>query len=513
MHLATPVLVAAGCGGTGRELEPFAGPDGRPVLDGLGAFTTRTVTLDPRAGGPRPRVVETPAGLVHDTGGHNPGLNGFLATELPWLAQRQVRTVVSVAGGTLGEYAELARRIGGSPGVTAVEVDLSAANREAHGRPFGADPYQAGKVLAVVRRDAPRGVPVLAKLLPESPLVDVARACVDNGADALVVGHGPAALSLDPGTLRPAPAHGRLAGPAGLPLALRRVHDLHAALPGDAAGRHRRRAHRPGRAGVPARRRDRGRGGQRAVPRPRRDRPRHGRAGRRARRPRPGPRRRRGRPGPHRPRHRRRTRMTFGTRLQDLLEDRGRLCAGIDPHPGLMDRWGLTDSAIGLERFALTAVEALAGTVAVVKPQSAFFERHGSQGVAVLEKVVEGCRDLGALVLLDVKRGDIGSTAQAYADAYLAPTSSLAVDAVTVSPFLGMGSLDPFFDTADAHGKGVITLALTSNPEGPQFQHATTAGGGTVAGDVLAAVRDAQRPRRGRRVARRRRRRDHRRDP
>ena len=140
--------------------------------------------------------------------------------------------------------------------------------------------------------------------------------------------------------------------------------------------------------------------------------------------------------------------MTFGSRLSDAIEDRGRLCVGIDPHPALLDAWGLTDSPIGLERFALSAVEAVAGAVPVIKPQSAFFERHGSAGIAVLEKVVQACRDLGALVLLDVKRGDIGSTAQAYADAYLRPSSPLAVDAVTVSPYLGMGSLDPFIDTA-----------------------------------------------------------------
>ena len=180
--------------------------------------------------------------------------------------------------------------------------------------------------------------------------------------------------------------------------------------------------------------------------------------------------------------------MTFGSRLSDAIEDRGRLCVGIDPHPALLDAWGLTDSPIGLERFALTAVEAVAGAVSVIKPQSAFFERHGSAGIAVLEKVVEACRDLGALVLLDVKRGDIGSTAQAYADAYLLPSSPLAVDAVTVSPYLGMGSLDPFIDTALAHDRGVFVLALTSNPEGPQFQHAATADGRTVAATVLDAV-------------------------
>jgi orotidine-5'-phosphate decarboxylase len=136
----------------------------------------------------------------------------------------------------------------------------------------------------------------------------------------------------------------------------------------------------------------------------------------------------------------------------------------------------------------MTTVEAIAGTAAVVKPQSAFFERNGSAGIAVLEKVIAGCRELGAIVLLDVKRGDIGSTAQAYADAYLDPNSALASDAITVSPFLGVGSLQPMIDTALRHGAGVFLLALTSNPEGPQFQHAITVDGRTVAGTVLDAV-------------------------
>jgi orotidine-5'-phosphate decarboxylase len=181
---------------------------------------------------------------------------------------------------------------------------------------------------------------------------------------------------------------------------------------------------------------------------------------------------------------------TFGSRLRSAMDGRGRLCVGIDPHPALLDAWGMTDSAVGLERFAMTAVEALAGTAAVVKPQSAFFERHGSKGVAVLEKVVAGCRERGALVLLDVKRGDIGSTAQAYADAYLDRTSPLAVDAVTVSPYLGFGSLDPFISTALHHDAGVFVLALTSNKEGPQFQHAVCEDGRTVAGTVLDEVRE-----------------------
>jgi orotidine-5'-phosphate decarboxylase len=180
--------------------------------------------------------------------------------------------------------------------------------------------------------------------------------------------------------------------------------------------------------------------------------------------------------------------MTFGSRLSDALADRGRFCAGIDPHPALLDQWGLTDSVNGLEKFALTAVESFANVVPVVKPQSAFFERFGSRGVAVLEQVVEAARELGCLVLLDVKRGDIGSTAQAYADAYLDKNSPLYVDAVTVSPYLGIGSVDPLVDTALANDAGVFLLALTSNPEGPQVQHAVTTDGRSVAGVVLDAV-------------------------
>ena len=180
---------------------------------------------------------------------------------------------------------------------------------------------------------------------------------------------------------------------------------------------------------------------------------------------------------------------TFGARLREAMDGRGPLCAGIDPHAGLLNAWGLTDSVNGLERFALGAAEALAPRVAAVKPQSAFFERFGSRGIAVLERVVEICQEAGSLVVLDVKRGDIGSTAQAYADAYLDPRSPMAVDAITATPYLGFGSLSPMIDTAREHGKGVFVLALTSNPEAPEFQHARTDDGRTVAGSVLEQLR------------------------
>ncbi len=178
----------------------------------------------------------------------------------------------------------------------------------------------------------------------------------------------------------------------------------------------------------------------------------------------------------------------FGLRLHRAIEERGRFCVGIDPHTGLLHDWGLNDDVAGLERFALTVVEAVAPVVGVVKPQSAFYERFGSRGVAVLERVIAESRAAGALVLLDVKRGDIGSTSQAYADAYLDPSSPLASDAITASPYLGFGSLDPMIDTARKHGAGVFVLALTSNKEGPEVQHARS-GEGTVAGTVLDHLR------------------------
>jgi len=178
----------------------------------------------------------------------------------------------------------------------------------------------------------------------------------------------------------------------------------------------------------------------------------------------------------------------FGARLRTAMDTRGPLCVGIDPHPALLDSWGLSQDVAGLETFSRTVVEALADRVAVLKPQSAFFERFGSRGIAVLEQVIADARAAGALVIADVKRGDIGSTAEAYADAYLSPTSPLFCDAMTASPYLGVESLRPLVDAALANGTGVFVLALTSNPEGAELQHAMTTDGRTVAQSILDAV-------------------------
>jgi orotidine-5'-phosphate decarboxylase len=179
---------------------------------------------------------------------------------------------------------------------------------------------------------------------------------------------------------------------------------------------------------------------------------------------------------------------TFGERLHRSMAQRGPLCVGIDPHPALLTDWGLGDDVDGLTRFIRTVEEALADRVAVFKPQAAFFERFGSRGVAILESTIRQLRDAGALVLLDVKRGDIGSTMAAYADAYLSPSSPIYADAITLSPYLGFGSLQPAYDMAARHGGGVFVLALTSNPEGPSVQHARAADGRTVAQTILDEI-------------------------
>ncbi|UYP20747.1 orotidine-5'-phosphate decarboxylase [Rhodococcus sp. Z13] len=183
----------------------------------------------------------------------------------------------------------------------------------------------------------------------------------------------------------------------------------------------------------------------------------------------------------------------FGQRLADALDRRGPLCVGIDPHPGLLTAWGLGVDVDGLTRFSELCVEAFGTTVAVVKPQVAFFEAFGSAGLAVLERTIAALTEAGALVLADAKRGDIGSTMDAYARTWLSDGSPLRSDAVTVSPYLGFGSLAPALDLAAGTGRGVFVLAATSNPEGAQVQTARVADGRSVAQVVVdeAAARNA----------------------
>jgi orotidine-5'-phosphate decarboxylase len=185
-------------------------------------------------------------------------------------------------------------------------------------------------------------------------------------------------------------------------------------------------------------------------------------------------------------------RTPFGTRLRRAMDARGQLCVGIDPHPSLLAAWGLNDDAAALERFSLTVLEAVGEQAAAVKPQVALFERHGSAGMAALERVLAACSEAGMLSIADAKRGDIGSTMAAYADAWLRDGSALAADSVTLSPYLGFESLRPALDLAAASGRGVFVLALTSNPEGASVQH--VGGSSSLAARIMAAAAQENAP-------------------
>lgn len=180
-------------------------------------------------------------------------------------------------------------------------------------------------------------------------------------------------------------------------------------------------------------------------------------------------------------------RAPFGHRLREAVADRGNLCVGIDPHPALLEAWGLGVDAVGVREFSRRALEAFGDLVPAVKPQVAFFEEHGSAGIAALEEILDRIGSCGALSVADAKRGDIGSTMAGYARAWLADGSPLACDALTVSPYLGVGALDAAFDAAADTGRGLFVLARTSNPEAGGLQ-AATGGGATVAQAVVDEV-------------------------
>jgi orotidine-5'-phosphate decarboxylase len=172
------------------------------------------------------------------------------------------------------------------------------------------------------------------------------------------------------------------------------------------------------------------------------------------------------------------------------MEAHGPLCAGIDPHRSLLESWDLPYDVSGLERFTMTCVEAFEGRVAAVKPQSAFFEVFGSRGIAVLERALTDLAAARTLTILDVKRGDIGTTMAAYAEAFLGAHAPAPADAITVCPYLGYESLRPALDVAHANGRGVFVLALTSNPEGASVQHAVRDGRSVAASVVEGATVD-----------------------
>lgn len=228
LRLGNPVLTASGCAASGRELAQLGD------LTALGALVTKSVMLAPRAGRGTPRMDETPSGMLNAIGLQGPGIDLFCERDLPWLAERGVCTIVSIAGGTVDEYAELAKRLGDAEGVAGVEVNISCPNVEDRGQVFACHTEPAAAVVTAVRRELPPRVPVLAKLSPDvTDLVGIARACVNAGADALTLVNTLLGMSVDTRTMRPvlSGATGGLSGPAIRPVALRCVWQVHAAMP------------------------------------------------------------------------------------------------------------------------------------------------------------------------------------------------------------------------------------------------------------------------------------------
>lgn len=188
--------------------------------------------------------------------------------------------------------------------------------------------------------------------------------------------------------------------------------------------------------------------------------------------------------------------VTFQERFISLAAERSALCVGIDPSGESLREWGMADDVAGLRAFCERMVEVSAPLVAAVKPQAAFFERHGPAGMEVLRHTVAHARSFGALAIIDAKRGDIASTAAAYGDAFLGPRSAFGGDAITLSPYLGFGSLTPIFDIARREAAGVFVVVRSSNPEGSELQRATMPDGRSVAeqmADQIAACNRADR--------------------
>lgn len=225
--LPTPVLTASGCAAAGRELDAFVD------VSALGGVVTKSVMRAPRTGRPTPRMAETPSGMLNSIGLQGPGIDAFLEHDLPWLASRGARAVVSIAGSSVEEYAELAGRLRGAPGLALIEVNISCPNVEDRGQVFACSAPAAAAVVSAVADRAE--VPILAKLSPDiTDIVAIARAVVDAGADGVSLINTLLGLVLDPDTLRPVLAGitGGLSGPAVRPVALRCVWQVAGALPG-----------------------------------------------------------------------------------------------------------------------------------------------------------------------------------------------------------------------------------------------------------------------------------------
>lgn len=179
---------------------------------------------------------------------------------------------------------------------------------------------------------------------------------------------------------------------------------------------------------------------------------------------------------------------SFAARFSAVRAEHGPLALGIDPSAALLEAWGVRDSPDGLDRFADIALAAATGVVGIVKPQSAFFERHGWRGIRTLQRLTGEARGNGLLVVLDVKRGDVGTTNDAYAEAYLGEDAPLAADAITVHPYLGLAAMGGYVTRARQAGSCLLVVTRSSNPEGRAIQAARNYDGRSVEQSLLTEI-------------------------
>ena len=224
----TPIFTASGCASSGKELAQFF------PLNSIGAVVTKSVMSKPRHGRPTPRMAETPSGMLNSIGLQGPGIDAFLANDVPWLLEQKARVVVSIAGETIEEYSTLARKLRSVSGLSAVEVNISCPNVENRGLVFACDPDASRRVIDGVRRTIGGELPIIAKLSPDvTNLPEIAKGVVDSGADALALINTVLGMVINLETMKPhlGGKTGGLSGPAIRPVAVRAIYQVHAALP------------------------------------------------------------------------------------------------------------------------------------------------------------------------------------------------------------------------------------------------------------------------------------------
>ncbi|MSO28728.1 MAG: dihydroorotate dehydrogenase [Candidatus Planktophila sp.] len=224
----TPIFTASGCASSGKELAQFF-----PLRD-IGAVVTKSVMNKPRYGRPTPRMAETPSGMLNSIGLQGPGIEAFLANDIPWLVEQNSRIIISIAGETIEEYATLARKVRSVAGISAIEVNISCPNVENRGLVFACDPDASRRVIDGVRRTIGGELPIIAKLSPDvTNLPDIAKGVVESGADALALINTVLGMVINIETMRPhlGGNTGGLSGPAIRPVAVRAIYQVHAVMP------------------------------------------------------------------------------------------------------------------------------------------------------------------------------------------------------------------------------------------------------------------------------------------